>query len=351
MSVKVGHASIDERGKASGGKAGDQNGKEVCTRSWYLKSQGWWTLRCKVPGMAEYIARAMEIIVTDPDVGYDQSQNQTLWKLLDENGFDVRNINKAVETDCARLVRVCVQWAAMQVGLDVVIPDFYTATEASVLVGTGLFEKLTSDKYNKQDAYLERGMLQVTRGKGHTWVILSNGSKASSNNFSGTVTVEPEKTYKLGERILKNGMEGTDVKELQELLLELNKVLGKKRYDLGEYGTDGDYGDCTEIAVKKFQKDYGCDVDGEVGPQTLKALYAAFEGSDAIVVNPKKVQIVGGNCNVRRKPDTSGSIIDVAKNGTLLEYLGEKSDDGWHKVKIKNEEGWVSGKYSKLVAA
>ena len=350
MAVKVGHASIDERGKASGGKAGDQNGKELCTRTWYLKSQGWWTLRCKVPGMAEYIAKAMEIIVADPDVGYDQSENQTLWKLLEANGFDIKNINKAVETDCARLVRVCVQWAAMQVGLDVTIPDFYTATLASNLVGTGLFEKLTADKYNKQDAYLERGMIQVTRGKGHTWVILSNGSKASSNNFSGTVTVEPEKVYKLGERILKNGMEGADVKELQELLLELNKVLGKTRYDLGEYGTDGDYGDCTEIAVKQFQKDYDCDVDGEVGPQTLKALYAAFKGSDDVVVNATKVQIYGGNCNVRRKADTSGSIIDVAKNGSMLEYLGEKSENGWHKVKFKNEEGWVSGKYSKLVA-
>lgn len=351
MAVKVGHATIDERGKASGGKAGDQNGKEVCTRSWYLKSQGWWTLRCKVPGMAEYIARAMEIIVADPDVGYDQTQNQTLWNLLKANGFDIKNINKAVETDCARLVRVCVQWAAMQVGLNVTIPDFYTATEASVLVGTGLFEKLTADKYNKQDTWLLRGDLQVTRGKGHTWVILSNGSKASSNNFSGTVTVEPEKAYKLGERILKNGMEGADVKELQELLLELNKVLGKKRYDLGEYGTDGDYGDCTEIAVKKFQKDYDCDVDGEVGSQTLKALYAAFKGSDDVVANATKVQIYGGNCNVRRQPNANSQIIGVANNGVKIEYLGEKSEDGWHKVKFKNVEGWVSGKYSKLVAA
>lgn len=347
MAVKVGHASIDERGKASGGKAGDQNGKEVCTRTWYLKSQGWWTLRCKVPGMAEYIARAMEIIAADDDVGYDQSENQTLYKLLKANGFDIKNINKAVETDCARLVRVCVQWAAMQVGLDVTIPDFYTATLASVLVGTGLFEKLTADKYNKQDAYLERGMIQVTRGKGHTWVILSNGGKASSNNFSGAVTVEPEKVYKLGERILKNGMEGADVKELQELLLELDEY----RYNLGSYGADGDFGDCTEIAVRYFQKDYNCDVDGEVGPQTLKALYAAFKDSDAIVVSPKKVQIHGGNCNVRRQPNTSGSIIGVANNGVKIEYLGEKSENGWHKVKFKNEEGWVSGKYSKLITA
>ena len=37
MAVKIGHASIDERGKISGGKAGDQTGKEVCIRDWYNK--------------------------------------------------------------------------------------------------------------------------------------------------------------------------------------------------------------------------------------------------------------------------------------------------------------------------
>lgn len=349
MAVKVGHASIDERGKASGGKAGNQ-GKELCTRYWYKHSKGWWTLRCNVPGMAEYIAKAMEIIVADPDVGYDQSENQTLWNLLKANGFDIKNINKAVETDCARLVRVCVQWAVMQVGMNVMIPDFYTATMASVLVGTGLFEKLTADKYNTQDAWLVRGDLQVTRSKGHTWIILSNGSKAGSSNSSGAVIVEPEKAYKLGGRILKNGMEGADVKELQELLLELNKVLGKKRYDLGDYGADGDFGDCTEYAVRKFQKDYECDVDGEVGPQTLDALYDAFKGSDEVPENARKVQIFGGNCNVRTEPKIDKyNIIGVAKNGTKLTYLGEKSMDGWHKVKFNNKEGWVSSKYSKLV--
>ena len=34
MAVKIGHASIDENGKAAGGKAGDQTGREVCVRDW-----------------------------------------------------------------------------------------------------------------------------------------------------------------------------------------------------------------------------------------------------------------------------------------------------------------------------
>ena len=35
MAVKVGSARIDENGKAHGGKAGDQTGKEVSTQNWY----------------------------------------------------------------------------------------------------------------------------------------------------------------------------------------------------------------------------------------------------------------------------------------------------------------------------
>ena len=39
MAVKIGSARIDENGKAHGGQAGDQTGKEVSTQSWYLNSK------------------------------------------------------------------------------------------------------------------------------------------------------------------------------------------------------------------------------------------------------------------------------------------------------------------------
>ena len=35
------HASINEKGKTTGGKSGDQTGKEICTRSFYTPSYGW----------------------------------------------------------------------------------------------------------------------------------------------------------------------------------------------------------------------------------------------------------------------------------------------------------------------
>lgn len=43
--VIIGSARGDERGRASGGKAGDNNKKEVSNQNYYLHSKGWYRLR------------------------------------------------------------------------------------------------------------------------------------------------------------------------------------------------------------------------------------------------------------------------------------------------------------------
>ena len=335
MSVKIGHASIDERGKATGGKAGDQNGKEVFTRYWYRHSKGWVTLRCLIAGMAEWIAYAMEVICADDDVGYDQSENQTLWKLLKENGFDIHNINKDVETDCARLVRVCVQYAANKVGLNVTIPDFYTATLASVLVSTGLFEKLTDDKYNTQDAYLERGMIQVTKTKGHTWIILSNGSKVSANKPTTTTTTKKE--YSFGDRTLKKGMVGNDVEKLQEYLNNLN-------YNCGT--ADGDFGNNTLDGVKKFQKAEKLEVDGIVGKNTIAAINKLIVTNEVV----KYVVVTGDSVNVRKGNKTSYDILFVANKNDQFKLLSTSAENGWYQIETSKGNAWISNAYSKIIS-
>lgn len=327
MAVKIGHASISENGTIRG-NAGDQNGKEVFTRNWYKHSKGWVLIRCKDAAMRPYIAEAMEKACANNDIGYDQIENQTLWENIEDKGFDPSMTAKAVETDCARLIRVCCQYACEKVGNGKTIPDFYTASEASVLKKTGLFEVLTSSKYTTQDDYLMRGDILCTKTKGHTVVVLSNGSKTNE-------TPVPDKTYAYGERILRNGSEGADVKTLQKYLNQLG-------YDAGS--ADGEFGDNTEIAVDKFQKDHKLDVDGEVGPLTIAALEKAL--ADKVVKDARYVRIVNGNCYVRSAPNTNGKKLGVAYKGEKLNFGGETSDDGWNLVEFNGKNGWVSGKYS-----
>lgn len=135
--------------------------------------------------------------------------------------------------------------------------------------------------------------------------------------------------YSLGDRILKRGMFGNDVVELQELLISLN-------YNLPKYGSDGDFGSETESAVRAFQLNNRIPVTGEVNSEFLNVL-------KTLIVS---VSITGLLVNVRSGPGTEYKIIGVVTKGTTLQYLNSKSENGWYKVKYNDKEAWVSGKYA-----
>ena len=106
MVVKIGHASIDENGKIAGGVAGDQNGKEICTRSWYTK--GWNALlRPKSSDLAEKSAKACEAGCANSKIGYDQNQRNTLNTQAKSVGYDLANITIGCECDCSAFMHVC----------------------------------------------------------------------------------------------------------------------------------------------------------------------------------------------------------------------------------------------------
>ena len=75
------------------------------------------------------------------------------------------------------------------------------------------------------------------------------------------------KTYMVGL-----GDEGTDVKELQERLYELDYISAVTGY----FGSD------TEEAVKKFQEKNNLTVDGKVGAETREALYSENAKANAL---------------------------------------------------------------------
>ena len=181
--VIIGSARIDENGHASGGQAGDQNGKEVSTQQYYLHEKGWNVLRAKEPQVREAIARDMEWACANNNIGYDQNQNQTLYQVAKPVGFNCSLVGTPCETDCARLVRVCVLYAGVQAS------DFYTGNEKEALLATDAFD-LVNVKLPEE---LLRGDILVTKTKGHTVVVLTNGANAQPKEPISTPT-----EYKLG---------------------------------------------------------------------------------------------------------------------------------------------------------
>lgn len=146
----------------------------------------------------------------------------------------------------------------------------------------------------------------------------------------------------LGDRILKKGMKGSDVKTLQEKLMELG-------YKLPKYGADGEYGGETVEAVKDFQKASGLSVDGQFGPKSLAALMGALAG-DAPEEEDKpvasgEVTITGGTVNLRLGPGTQYESVAIARKGDRLDRVEE---NGWIPVILGGQVVWVSGKYAKL---
>ena len=325
MAVRIGSA----RSSYGNTAPGDQNGgKEVSTENWYLHSKGWIVLRAIDPTQRELIAVAMERACDNNDIGYSQPTRNTLYDNVKSCGFDPARTSKKVNTDCSALVRVCVNYAGIKAG------NFITSSEVRVLMATGAFMQFTDDAHCKSSARLLRGDILVTRSKGHTVAVLSDGAKAAEEKQSMPAE------YALGDRLLKNGCVGADVKQLQEALIRLG-------ISCGDYGADGEFGDCTEMAVIAYQKQHALEADGEYGPLTHASLTAELERLE----NPAQencVRIVGGNCYVRIEPNTDAEKLGVAHRDTLLPYQGETAANVWLKVSFAGRDGWVSGKYGRI---
>lgn len=178
MSVLIGHACIDENGRASGGQAGDQTGKEVCTRSWYA---GGWdvVLRPVSAAVAEKMAAACEALCKGNLVGYDQGQRNTLWDELEKVGWNTAKLKTRCETDCSAFVSACARCAGINVPRAALGGGMYNApitqTMRAAFSSTGAFQVLTEAKYLAGDAYLRRGDI-LLRQSGHTAMVLGDGT-------------------------------------------------------------------------------------------------------------------------------------------------------------------------------
>ncbi len=76
--------------------------------------------------------------------------------------------------------------------------------------------------------------------------------------------------------VLRRGSKGERVKFLQDLL---NQADRKQNFgNPPPLKVDGDFGQNTETAVKLFQKYYGLNIDGVVGPKTWAKLQAVVNG-------------------------------------------------------------------------
>lgn len=230
MSI-IGSARINEFGRTTGGKAGDQTTQEVSTQAFYVHSKGWFILRPKDDKIADALAKAMNDACANQHIGYCQTHRTTILTMYDKYG-SLEAIQEDCETDCSELVRVCIYQATGRK-----LNDFTTATERAVLLASGFF---TSEMYNAKSR-LEEGDVLVTKTKGHTAIVVSGSSRTSKKSTMPT---------------LKLGSRGDVVKTWQA-------ICGTKQ--------DGIFGKNTRYATIIWQKAHGLVADGIVGKKTWSA--------------------------------------------------------------------------------
>lgn len=164
-------------------------------------------------------------------------------------------------------------------------------------------------------------------------------ASASRRYFMTIRWIDGEDNNVPTRRTLKRGMEGADVREMQQMLLQIG-------YDLGSYGPDGDFGPATEAAVKAFQINLGIAETGIVDDALWKRLDAIIDNKgDSDEPQPEPVQtgnltVKDGTWNIRTGPGTDYAIRRIAKGG---EKLKEVIPNGWKPVELEDGSiGWIS---------
>ena len=252
MTLTIGHASIDEYGKITGGSAGDQNGKEVCTRSYYIHSKGWHLLRPKSVVHANAIAEAMLRACNNNNIGYDQ--NNRLGVIKYGTRATVRT-----ECDCSSLVRQCViEGTGKDPG------NFTTANEAEALQATGLFEPMIAVT---SFTVMHNGDILVTRSKGHTVIVVAGNPRPANTTYTQTQFIRDV------QKVLGAKVDGIGGPETLSKTITVSTIRNKKHavvtplerymkalgYYTGEIEADKGkkpcFGKGMKEAIKQYQKE------------------------------------------------------------------------------------------------
>ena len=150
----ISNCGHDERGKYSGGKAGDQTGTEWQVINWYNRP---WKCVLRHPDatMRKLIAQMAKAAAVNNMVGYCQSHRGTFWTNLADSNFDPAQITVLCEADCSSGVAAIVKGAGYRLKnekLKSVSTACYTGNLRKALKTAG-FEVLTDKKYLTSDAY------------------------------------------------------------------------------------------------------------------------------------------------------------------------------------------------------
>ena len=212
----ISNSGHDENGRYSGGKAGDQTGKEWQIREWYDRP---WSVVLRHPKeeIREMIAKLAEEAAENDLIGYDQGDRYTFWEELKKANYFPAKINSACEADCSEGVAAICKAVGYLMGMEPMqgISIYsYTGNLRPQLEKAGF--KSVTGQILKSDRSLMRGDVLLLENH-HTCINLTSG--ADLTWYESEITM-----YGKGLRVLTEGTAvrtgpSTSFRQLAELNL------------------------------------------------------------------------------------------------------------------------------------
>ena len=175
----ISNSGSDERGKISGGQAGDQTCGEWRIRTWYDRP---WNcvLRHPDPSVRQKLAELAVKAALNDNIGYNQYNRDSYWRLLQEAGYDPSRISAKCDADCSAGVIANTKAAGHLLGLPALenIQATYTGNMRPGFQTAG-FQVLTDRKYLSGWQHLETGDI-LLNDIHHTAVYVGPASASAS---------------------------------------------------------------------------------------------------------------------------------------------------------------------------
>ena len=194
---KIANSGHDERGRYSGGKAGDQTGTEWSIVNWYNRP---WNCVLRHPNqkVRQLIAELAIEAANNNFIGYNQANRNSFWKALQLSGYRPANIRIACDADCSAGIIAITKAVGVLTGNSTLagIGATYTGNMRAKYKAAG-FQVLTDSKYLTGYNYLLPGDI-LLNDVHHVAVNLTIGRNTVSTPTSGGYTLArvPSKTFK-----------------------------------------------------------------------------------------------------------------------------------------------------------
>lgn len=173
----ISNSGGDERGRISGGKAGDQTGKEWTIRTWYNRPWSCVLRYEKNPAVPDMIGTHAVMAAKNNHIGYNQGNRDSYWRELQKVGYIPSKIKTYCDADCSAGVIANVKAAGHLLHIPALenISATYTGNMRDAFRRAG-FTVLTDQKYLTSERYLEYGDILLNDAH-HTAVYVGDGSE------------------------------------------------------------------------------------------------------------------------------------------------------------------------------